>query len=246
MAELDEVFKPFADRLKASGVARTQLVREMIQTYSGLAKDPVGALEQIAGSIRNSGAGTEQAVGVVRRVAAALGVEANLGAGGGNAGKPNSAEAQRIAALEEKLASYERAQRESVESATQRQIADAERAIREFAEAKAADGKPLRPYFDKVKSTVGVMMQAAVQAGEQLTLEQAYERAVWAREDLREDLIKARQGEAAKAAAATRRNSLARSKAAVTPKTSSVPVSVPSGANLSVDQLLDRGFAAMQ
>ena len=243
--ELDRHFAPYNDQLRASGMTRTQLVGNMLQQLTALSRDPVGGIEMLAQNYRNSGnVGPEQAEAVVRRVAAALGVTAGTRAQ--QPGQADDAQSRRIAALEAKIHAHERAQADAQQQQTQLAVSSAERKIQEFVTAKDTSGQAAHPHFDKVRTTIGALMQAAAQSGEELSLEQAYQRAVWAREDLRDSLIQARQGEAARAAAATRKDSLARARGAATPRTASMQTPPPNSAPLSIDALLDRGFAALQ
>lgn len=64
-------------------------------------------------------------------------------------------------------------------------------AITAFAEVKDATGNPAHPHYETVKADMGYLLLAAAQAGRELTLDQAYEQAVWANADTRAKLMAA-------------------------------------------------------
>ena len=234
--EIDQYLAPVAAQMQAQGLTKAQVVGQLLGVFQQIQTDPATALVELASHTRRLATGPGQAEAVARKVAAALGI--SEGAVQGQA--PSSQEQQRVAALEARIMAFEHAQQQAAEQ----QIHSVGRKVQEFASAKDEQGQAKYPHFEAVRGTMGAVMQAASLSGERLSLEQAYERAVWSHDGLREQLIQARQGQAAKAASAASRSSLARAKGARTPHTRSVDV--PNVVDTSIDALLDRGMKEMR
>ena len=75
-------------------------------------------------------------------------------------------------------------------------VSSAEAKLKEFEQAKAPDGQSLYPHFEAVRQDMAALMMTATQAGQVLDLPSAYQRAVWSRDDLRDSMLKAQNGEA--------------------------------------------------
>jgi hypothetical protein len=109
-----------------------------------------------------------------------------------------------VAALNQKLAQLEawKTSREQAEQHHQRQQQEQQRSelqstITNFASTKDEAGAPAHPHFEVVKET----MAALIGSGQAPDLKTAYDMAVWARPDLRQQLLTAQQEAAAKKAA---------------------------------------------
>ena len=118
-------------------------------------------------------------------------------------------------------------------------LAKAEQQIKEFAEAKDQAGNPKFPHFEAVKSTMGALIQSASASRQVLSLEEAYNQAIWTRPDIREALTQAQQAEAARTAAEQRRSAVAKAQAARTPRTASTPMPPEDLSKLSTRELLE-------
>ena len=87
-------------------------------------------------------------------------------------------------------------------------------------------------------------MSALMTADPSLTLQDAYDQALWTRPDLREQLTKAQQEQQARAAAEQRRQSVQKAKAAQTPRTASQPQPPPDLGDLPLRELVERNVRA--
>lgn len=80
--------------------------------------------------------------------------------------------------------------------------------ITAFADARTDSGELLYPHFDQVRPA----MAALLNSGRAQTLEDAYEKAVWAEPELREELLKAERDKAAQEAEEARKQKVAAAK----------------------------------
>lgn len=213
--EIEQLMEPVAQELRLAGLTPIDGIRRLVGAETLLRTDPARGLEWLAQNYGRLVAGTGQAHEIVRRVATALGVEV---AGNGKT-EPETAEARRIAALEARFIEQERARQQAWAEQQAQTVNAATSAIREFADAKDSNGKPTHPHFERVKVQMGALMQS----GAAQDLEDAYQRAVWADPEIREELTKAEREKAARAAEAARQASVAKAKVARTPATASVP-----------------------
>lgn len=229
--ELDQLFTP----LGIPGAHRGEAIRRLVAAENALRQDPIGAVTQLIGGAGI--AGTQQAEHFVRQLAASLGV--NLG-GAGQAQAKTPAEA-RLAALEQQIQQRERLEHQRQQQFVQQQAHQAQAKILEFAQAKDGSGQALRPHFDRVKATMGSLIQAAAATGKTLSLEDAYAQAAWADPELRAELQKAETARKAAEAEAARKAAVAKAKAAKTPKSASrrVPDLAPVD---GIEAELARGF----
>ena len=223
-AGLDAIFQPLADRMKTAGVSRAEFVRDMLGQLRQLGQDPAQGIVALAQHLRARGATPQQAQELIRRVTAELGADA--------------APADRVTALEDRWQGQLDAQQAGYQQQVAEVAASADQAIKSFAATV--------PHFDRVRSTAGTLMLAAADRGEELSLEAAYEAASWTDPEIRADLIRQQQAEAAPAAAAAQRESVAKARAAQTPRTSNVAVTESDGyAGLGVRATLERTMAEM-
>jgi hypothetical protein len=66
-------------------------------------------------------------------------------------------------------------------------VAETQRSIQSFAEAKGEDGQPLRPFFAEVRATMGRLMEN----GTANDLADAYDKAIWATPAIRLRVLEA-------------------------------------------------------
>ena len=239
--DLDAALSPMAQGMQAQGVSRVAAVKQLVEGMQQIQRDPAAGLIALAGAVGTRRPDPGHAAELVRQVAAHLGINVGtLGHAAGTPGQASSVEAGRIAALEAKLAGYERAQAQAAQSQHDLAVSEADTAIRNFAAAKDAAGRLLHPHFDAVRREVGALMTATG-----ADLETAYSRAVWARDDLRDGLITAKQAAAAKAAAELRRAGVSKAKGAATPRTANIGVGADKMPEL-IDALIERGMRELR
>jgi hypothetical protein len=241
-AEITETFKPLERELALAGMTTGAAVRKLVAAEMHLRQDPAAGLEWLASQYGGrAGAGTAQAQEVVQRIAAALKVDIGAQANGQAATPPDPATV-RIQALEAKLAQQERSAQEAYQRQVQEAVSAADTTIRAFAEAKDASGRPAYPHFETVKSDMGRLIQAAKESGGQLSMEDAYQNAMWSRPDLREALLKAQRDDAGRKAAVASQAAVAKAKAAQTPRTTSARIPPPNEDDLPQVELLRRAM----
>jgi hypothetical protein len=242
--EIVDALRPVDSIIQQRGMSRADAVARLVGADQLLRQDFGQGISAIVEAYGRPVAGTDQARNIVRQFAQRLGVDV------GGAGEQPSDQAKvdpRIAELERtvhEMRDQARAQAEQ-QVAQHRQSAQAK--IDAFREAKDGSGAALHPHYEAVKAVMGALMATANQSGEALTLEDAYERAVWSRPDLREALTKAQQEAAAKAADEARRSKVAKAKAAGTPRTTSAQTRElePDHSNKSTRQLLEDAYDRM-
>lgn len=95
----------------------------------------------------------------------------------------------------------------------QSQQATVNQQVQQFAEEKDESGKPRHPHFETVKPHMGALLSS----GAAESLSDAYEQAIWARPDLRQELLAQQQREQQAEAEASRKKKASRAKKAATP-----------------------------
>jgi hypothetical protein len=104
---------------------------------------------------------------------------------------------QKLAQLEAWKTSREQAEQQYQRQQQERQQSELQSTITNFATEKTEAGTPAHPHFEAVKET----MAALIGSGQAPDLKTAYDMAVWARPDLRQQLLTAQQEAAVKKAA---------------------------------------------
>lgn len=173
--DVDEVLAPVEDALRANGLTKAQYVRSLHAASQRLATDPAGFIRQIAAQ---KGIDLRQLVAPEQPPAEEEYIDPVVRA-------IKQETAQELAALRQEVQRLNggfNGWQQQAEAQAQAQVTSE---ITQFASATDERGKPLRPYFNEVKADMGVLMDAALRRGEHLTLDQAYERAVWANPDTR-------------------------------------------------------------
>lgn len=197
---LDSAFEPYREKLALEGVSEAQAVQRLMAAQTYLERDPVQAIGWLAKS---------------------YGVDLTQFA-------PQQASAEdefddpTITPLKQKIADLEAREANRMQSAQMQQRQALMGEIAAFRDAATEDGSPAHPHFDSVRTHMGALMQAEPS----LTLEAAYEQAVWANPEVRASLIKAQEAEAAKARETARKDEVKKAKKAG--KTKSASRSSPS------------------
>lgn len=190
---IDAAFEPYRERLALEGVSEAQVVQRLLAAQSYLERAPVEAIGWLAKS---------------------YGVD--LGQFAPKADQDDFIDPT-IAPLKQELDSLKAhlSQRDQQEQAQSQQQLLGQ--IAAFKSATDEAGQPKHPHFDRVRAHMGAFMQV----DPSMTMEDAYERAIWAASDLREGILKQRETEAAKARDQERRQEVEKAKKAGKSKTKS-------------------------
>lgn len=199
--EISEVFAPFAEIVKASGMSEAKIVEGWIGLYNMARQDPTGYATHMLKSLQ----GYDKAA-----VAQALGIEA---------AKPTEAPAEQkpdddddifadpeVKALKKELAELKAArtapQQPQQPQATPEQIAQRaiwEDRIQQFANEKDASGQPVNKHFNALQREMATLATAWRQEGRTFTVRELYEGAIPMNPNI-SALVQASRKEAAEAA----------------------------------------------
>jgi hypothetical protein len=207
--KIDQLVAPYAQELQQRGMSKLAVVERMFAVEGLLRQNPEQGLQWL---LDQYGQGQ---FAMVRK-----GAQAQAGETPRPNGAPNGAGQQitpdMIAqAVDQRLQAYQEVERRQQYAVA---LETSKKSIEEFAEAKGENEQPLHPHFEAVKMQMGSLMQL----GAAVTLEDAYNQAIWTQPALREQLTKAQQEAAASASAEAQRQAIAKAKAARTPRTASV------------------------
>lgn len=170
--ELDDIFKDYDAEMKQTGITRAQAIRELVGLHARLKADPVEGLKYIAGL---SGIDLKQL--------------ANAPAADPAGESPIVKELRStVSRLEGQLKTFTGQQGEQQLNARLSEV-------QQFAEEKDAQGQLKRPYFDEVAKDVAVIIHASRANGEKLSLQDAYDRAVYANPTTRQKVLAAQDAE---------------------------------------------------
>lgn len=169
--ELREIFKPFERAMAADGLTIPMAVRQLTAAHQQLIADPVQGIQWLAGK---------------------YGIDLKkIVEGGAQAGQPDPY----VKKLEERLAQLEGGiSKERSAQQQQEQQANLSK-VEQFAAEKDAQGNLLRPHFDEVAKDISMLLRAAREAGEQLSLQDAYDRAIYANPTIRQKVLAAQEAE---------------------------------------------------
>lgn len=244
----EEIISPHLPRWEMNGLDAFTGIQSLIAAQSLLDRNPVDGLVQIARSYGLTPAHLAQAFGLPQANGQQPGPE------GGYAPTANpDIQAVLQSALSPVMSQVQTLQQQIArerEASQAAQLAEAQRQVEAFA------SDPANMYFHNVQDAVADLISLARQSGQDLSLKEAYERAVWADPTIRPHLMKAQADavaaesaraadEAKKAAeAAQRAKAQSAQRAAGSVTGSPAPGSAPSaGAQGSVRESL---MAAMQ
>lgn len=168
--ELDEIFKPWKQQMDLQGITRPQAIRQLAAAHKRLQEDPVGGMKWLA---ENYGIDLKSLV--------------DGAAAADPAGESPTVKAlrQQVEQLTGQITKITGQQSEQQNNAVLTQV-------QQFAEEKDAQGQPLRPYFDDVAKDVANLIRVSKLPGETpLTLQQAYDKAIYANETVRAKVLQA-------------------------------------------------------
>lgn len=97
--------------------------------------------------------------------------------------------------LEQQLAQLQGSIQSQQQYAQQQTAQEAQGSIEQFRNETDENGSPKHLYFDDVREDMADRIDAAARQGRQLSLQDAYDAAIWARADIRETLMTAKQQE---------------------------------------------------
>ncbi len=170
LGTMDELFKPYEQEMRESGVTREQAVRELVGMHARLKRDPVEGLKYIA-----------EISGIdIKTLATASSADP-------------AADSPVVRELKQQLATMSN-ELKGLKGASSEQATNAHlQTVTQFAEEKDAQGQLLRPYFDDVALDVAAQIRIAKSKNppETLTLQDAYDRAVHANPTTRAKVLQA-------------------------------------------------------
>lgn len=188
----DEIIGPRLARWQMAGVDEFQGIQMLLAAQDILDRDPVHGLMQVARSYGVTPAHLAQAFGLT---------QANGAAPAGAEGQAAPTGAPDITAvLQQALAPLMgRFQTLETQFQTSQQSAQSAETARIQAQIDAFANDPANLYFANVEPAMAQLIVAARAQGVELSMAQAYERAIWADPDIRPHLVKAQADAAAKA-----------------------------------------------
>lgn len=165
--ELDDIFKDEEAEMRQLGVTRAQAIRELVGAHKRWKADPVAYVKWVAGMSKLD------LKGLVEGAAAA-----------DPAGESPTVKALReqVSTLTGQVKAMSGAQTEQDRSARMNEVT-------QFAEEKDDQGKLKRPYFDEVAKDIAQMIHVSRANGQALSLQDAYDRAVYANPTTRGKLL---------------------------------------------------------
>ena len=176
--EIERIMGPQAAALTANGMTVAQGIAQLVQLQNMYQNDPKGYLEMIAKSVRQRMPDLD-----LSTLTEPPDIDVD----------PQVRQLQQtVQALSNELNQFK-------QNATQADIQGAENDLKAFAEAKDSEGNPLHPHFDQIKVKMGLLMKASADAGQGMTLEDAYSQAVRTDATLHDAMIAKRVEEALKA-----------------------------------------------
>lgn len=168
---IDEVFAPFRDAMARDGIDEVSAIKQLVAAHNYLQQKPAEAIGWLA---EKYGIDLKQVV---------------EGAGAsGTEGQPDP----RLLKLDSKVAEVDKKVTSVLTAHEQREHQARLNEVTQFADAKDAQGKPLRPYFDEVATDIRDLIVAS---GGKLALQDAYDRAIYANPQTRAKVLAAQDAE---------------------------------------------------
>lgn len=170
---LDEVFAPFRDQMQMNGVDEAMAIRQLVGAHAFLQRDPNAAIQKLA-----------EQYGINLKAI----VE-------GNAAADPAGESPVVKGLREQVAKLTDQIAKVTGHQGEQQLHARLNEVTQFAEEKDAQGNLKRPHFDDVAPVVATMIRAAKTEGKALTLQEAYDSAVWANPQTRAKVLAAQDAQ---------------------------------------------------
>lgn len=173
--ELRKAIEPFRQTIQAAGADDVQAVQSMLS---------------LDAQLRNGTEAQKQAV--FKNLAQYYGVTVGSSEGSNQDEAEDDFADPEIKALKQKIAQLEHTQGESIRSVQEQQVSDAQAQIDAFQNAKDDKGNPVHPHFEKVKESMGKLINAGMADG----LDSAYKQAVKLDPEVEAETAKQRQAKA--------------------------------------------------
>lgn len=170
---LAEVFQPYREEMALNGIDEAAAIRQLVAAHGKLQKDPAGGIKYLA---QQYGLDLK---GLVEGAAAA----------------DPAGESPTVKALREQVGQLTDQLKTLTGAQTQQQQEATLQTVEQFAAEKDAQGQLRHPHFDEVASDVAMLLRAARESGQKLTLQDAYDRAVYANPQTREKVLAAKDAE---------------------------------------------------
>jgi hypothetical protein len=169
--QMDEIMGPYREAMAREGIDDAMAIKQLVAAHAYLQRDPANAIQWLADKY-----------GIDLKAAGTAGTEA---------GQPSAelvAVKKELAELKNSLSAREKQEQDTQHQATLSQIT-------QFAEAKDAQGQLKHPHFDDVAPDVAALIRAARAQGQTLTLQDAYDRAVYANPQTRTKVLAAQDAQ---------------------------------------------------
>lgn len=177
--KIRQIVQPYEPAIRAKNSTPEQTVQNMLQTaYQlevGSPQDKANLLLQVA---QQYGADFETMKGAL-------------------SGEQTQQKDPYIQQLEQEVQNLKQNFQSQSQAAQQQKMAEAYSSIDAFRNEVDETGNPKHLYFDDVREDMANMIEAAERSGKQLSLQDAYDAAIWSRPDLREVLLTQQQQQAA-------------------------------------------------
>lgn len=220
-----EVMQPMQGQLQNAGLDRIAGIRTLLQAQQMLSSNPEAGLQQLLSQY-----GGNDAREIVTNIATRMGL---LNAA------PSEAEDYRTPnelAMQQQLDQITQSLNQTQNNAVQQRTNEAQNQITLFSSAEDDSGNLLHPHFEALQTQMGSLINGGHASG----LDQAYEQAMWANADLRNELIKAQTAQVAHDQEAARKKTVAKARTASrNPNTIGVAASPPPAQQSRRDTIAD-------
>lgn len=180
---VSKLLEPHRQAYRAEGMTDSQAIGRLVAAHEALQRDPANAIAWLVQSY------AQDPVEIVRAIAATTGLDLTQATAPGAATAPDPAVQklmQEVNALKSTLTGQQQAlQHEQQGKALQE--------IEQFANAKDEQGQPLHPHFDDLADDIVMIVKGARAAGKQITLQDAYDRALYANPNTRQKVLAAEE-----------------------------------------------------
>lgn len=170
---LDEVFAPFREQMHLNGIDEVTAIRQLVGAHQFLQRDPAGGIKHLADK---------------------YGIELKSLIDGAAAADP-AGESPTVKALRTQVEQLTGQLKQFTGAQTEQQMHARLNEVTQFAEEKDDQGNLKRPHFDDVAKDVARLIKAAKSDGETLSLQDAYDQAVYANPQTRQKVLAAQDAQ---------------------------------------------------